>query len=575
MSGYDKSSSTDSSSIPKPSYYKGIQNEPLTNMTVGQLVDMAAETYPDREAIVSVQQNRRITFLELKNEVDELAAGLLEMGMKPGDRLCIMGSNSVEWEITLLAAIKADLIAVNINPLYLSRELYHCLDKVDAKMLIAFENNPGQDYYQLLKNIVPEIEQQPHGKPVTSRHLPHLEFIVMNTETSLPGIIKFWDVCQSGTIKSAAYLRKLNLDLNPHKICNIQFTSGSTGSPKGACLTHYNIVNNSYFVCKRLLLKKKEHRILLQVPFFHTFGTVVGIMASLHSGTTLVLPACGYKPIESAKAIVHEKCTILYGTPTMYVDLVCVSEELLQEGYTFTTPEVAFCGGALCSPQLFKQIKTVLNVGRLACAYGMTETSPVVFISNPDEPEDKTCTSVGQVLDHCEVKVVDKNGDVVPMGTPGEAWFKGYNVMPGYWKDVEMTRKTIDDDGWLRSGDVFALSEDGYGVITGRIKDIIIRGGENIEPQTIEYFLETHPEIVQAQVFGIPDERLGEVVCAAVKTVKNSKLDEIGVRKFCYGNIAKFKVPIHVMIVDDFPKTASGKIQKFKLREIMIDHLNE
>ncbi|XP_050439946.1 medium-chain acyl-CoA ligase ACSF2, mitochondrial-like [Adelges cooleyi] len=574
MSGHDKSS-TDSSILPKPSYYKGIQNEPLINMTVGQLVDLAAETYPKREAIVSVQQNRRITFLELKHEVEELAAGLLEMGMKPGDRLGIMGSNSVEWEITLLAAMKAGIIAVNINPLYMSRELHHCLEKVDAKMLIAFENNPAQDYYQLLKKIVPEIEHQPHGKPVTSRHLPHLEFIVINTETNPPGIIKFWDVCQSGTTKSAAYLRKLNLDLDPHTICNIQFTSGSTGSPKGACLTHYNIVNNSYFICKRMRYKQKEHRILLQVPFFHTIGTVIGIMTSLHSGSTLVLPTCGYKPIESAKAIVNEKCTILYGTPTMYVDLICVSKQLLQEGYTFTTPEVAFSGGALCSPHLFEQIKTVLNVGRLASVYGMTETSPVVFISNPDETEDQMCSTVGQVLDHCEVKVVDRNGDIVPMGTPGEVLFKGYNIMPGYWKDVEMTRKIIDDDGWLRSGDVFVLSEDGYGVITGRIKDIIIRGGENIEPQTVEYFLETHPEIVQAQVFGIPDERLGEVVCAAVKTVKNSKLDEEGVKNFCHGHIARFKVPIHVMIVDDFPKTASGKIQKFKLREIMIDHLNE
>ncbi|XP_050435531.1 medium-chain acyl-CoA ligase ACSF2, mitochondrial-like isoform X2 [Adelges cooleyi] len=543
-------------------------------MTVGQMVDIAAEAYPNREAIVSIHQNRRITFHELKHEVDELAAGLLEMGMKPGDRLCIMGSNSVEWEITLLAAIKAGLIAVNINPLYMSRELHHCLEKVDAKMLIAFENNPAQDYYQLLKNIVPEIEQQPHGKPVTTRHLPHLEFIVMNTETNLPGIIKYWDVCHSGTTKSAAHLKKLTLELNPHKICNIQFTSGTTGTPKGACLTHYNIVNNSYFYCKRMLLKQKEHRILLQVPFFHTFGTVVGVMASLNSGSTLVLPTHGYKPIESAKAIVNEKCTILYGTPTMYVDLLCVSKELIQEGYTFTTPEVALCAGALCSPHLFKQIKTVFNLKRLVSIYGMTEASPIVFLSNPDETEDQMCSTVGQVLDHCEAKVVDKNGDVVPMGTPGEVWFKGYNVMPGYWNDEEMTKKSIVDDEWLRSGDILIMSEDGYGVVTGRIKDIIIRGGENIQPQSIEYFLETHPEIVQAQVFGIPDERLGEVVCAAVKTVKNSKLDENSIKNVCNGNIARFKVPNHVMIVDDFPKTVSGKIQKFKLREMMIDHLN-
>ncbi|XP_025203104.1 acyl-CoA synthetase family member 2, mitochondrial-like [Melanaphis sacchari] len=570
---FEKEKKSTASIIPKPSYYKGPKNEPLKCMTVGNLIDEAAEKYPNREAIVSVHQNRKITFSDLKHEVDELAAGLLEIGMKPGDRLCLMGSNSVEWEITLLASIKAGIIAVNINPLYMKNELHHCLSKVDAKMLIALEFHPNQNYYELLKNIVPEIAQQPYGKPVTTRHLPNLEFIVMNTEKNLPGVIKYWDVCQSGTIKSTSYLKKINRELNPQAICNIQFTSGTTGAPKGACLTHHNIVNNSYFYVKRMMLMEKEHRILLQVPFFHTFGTVVGIMSSLNSGSTLILPAFGYKPIESAKAVFAEKCTILYGTPTMYIDLINASKELLDQGYTFTTPEIGLCAGALCSPNLFKQIKTTFNLKRIVSIYGMTEASPIVFVSNAGEPEHKSLTTIGQVLDHCEVKVVDKNGIIVPMGRPGEVWFKGYNVMPGYWNDEEMTKKAIDDDGWLKSGDILILSEDGYGVVTGRIKDIIIRGGENIQPQAIEYFLESHPEIIQAQVFGIPDERLGEVVCAAIKITKGSTVDEETVKNYCNGNIARFKVPNHVMILDDFPKTVSGKIQKFKLREIMQDYI--
>ncbi|KAL4113744.1 hypothetical protein QTP88_017321 [Uroleucon formosanum] len=554
----------------KPSYYKGPKHESLKFMTVGNLIDEAAEKYPNREAIVSVHQNRKITFSDLKHEVDELAAGLLEIGMKPGDRLCLMGSNSVEWEITLLASIKAGLIAVNINPLYMKNELHHCLSKVDGKMLIALEFQQKENYYELLKNIVPEIAQQPHGKPVTTRHLPNLEFIVMNTEKNLPGIIKYWDVCQSGTIKSTSYLKKINRELNPHLICNIQFTSGTTGAPKGACLTHTNIVNNSYFYSKRMLLMEKEHRILLQVPFFHTFGTVIGIMASLSSGSSLILPAFGHKPIESAKAILAEKCTILYGTPTMYIDLINASKELLDQGHTFTTPEIGLCSGALCSPNLFKKMKTTFNLKRLASIYGMTEASPIVFLSNADESEHTSLTTVGQVLDHSEVKVVDKNGITVPMGRPGEVWFKGYNVMSGYWNDDEMTKKAIDD-GWLKSGDILILNEDGYGVVTGRIKDIIIRGGENIQPQAIEYFLESHPEIIQAQVFGIPDDRLGEVVCAAIKITKGSTVDEETVKNYCNGNIARFKVPNHVLIIDDFPKTISGKIQKFRLREIMQD----
>ncbi|VVC25422.1 AMP-binding enzyme, C-terminal domain,AMP-dependent synthetase/ligase [Cinara cedri] len=547
--------------IPKASYYKGPENESLIYMTVGNLIDQIAEKYPNREAIVSVHQHKTVTFSDLKHQVDELASGLLELGIKPGDRLCLMGSNSVEWEITLLAAMKAGLIVVNINPLYKKQELHHCLSKVDAKMLIALEFPPHTDYYEILKSIIPEIVQQPYGKPVTTRHLPNLEFIVMNTDEDLPGIIKYWDVCQSGTIKSTAYLKKVNLELSPHAICNIQFTSGTTDVPKGACLTHYNIVNNSYFYCKRTLLLEKEHRILLQVPFFHTFGTVIGIMASLNSGSTLVLPTLGYKPIESVKAIINENCTVLYGTPTMYIDLIMTAKEHFDQGHTITTVEFILCAGALCSPNLFKQIKTTFNPKRLVSIYGMTEASPIVFLSNPDEPEHKSLTTVGQVLDHSEVKVVDRNGVTVPFGTPGEVWFKGYNIMPGYWNDEEITKKAIIDQTVPL---IFGFFSVNLPPLPVRVLPKILLDNVHLDIGTT---LKTTP------VFGIPDNRLGEVVCAAIKTTKSSVLDQEAVQNYCNGNIARFKVPKHVLVVDDFPKTVSGKIQKFKLREIMQDFL--
>ncbi|XP_049764636.1 medium-chain acyl-CoA ligase ACSF2, mitochondrial-like isoform X1 [Schistocerca cancellata] len=556
---------------PKLSYWHEASEIPLVNLTVGQLVDKSAQLWGDREAIVSVHQGHRLTFQEVKEKVDKLAAGFLEIGLKHGDALAVWAPNLTEWYLTSLAANKAGLVIVNINPAYQIPELEYCLKKVHVRALVAAETFKTQKYPEMVQALAPEVTAAKPGH-LKSLNLPNLTTVIVIGDKQYPGMFRFSDVMDCASTASFEKLKQLDYDIQADEGCNVQFTSGTTGHPKATLLSHHSVVNNSYFLGERAGLYKKHHRICLQVPFFHCFGNVCGVLNSLHHGCTIVLPSAGFKGEDSAKAILKEKCSIVYGTPTMNIDLLNFVES---SGLKINSLEILASGGAISSPDLYEKLTRTFGLERVTTFYGMTETAPLSFIPEENDPPEKTYTTVGRVIDHVEVKVVDETGKMVPLGTTGELWVRGYCNMLGYWGDKKHTEETIREDRWLRTGDAFILEENGYGKIVGRIKDMIIRGGENIFPKEIEILLETHPSVSEAQVFGIADDRLGEQVCVAISTKKGHKLTEQDVKDFCRGKIAHFKIPHYIRFVEEFPKTVSGKIQKFKLRKMLEKELGK
>ncbi|XP_069682962.1 medium-chain acyl-CoA ligase ACSF2, mitochondrial-like [Periplaneta americana] len=553
----------------KPSYWYNPGSEPLTPMTTGQLVELAADKWGDKEALVSMHQKHRLTFKQVCEKADQLAGGLLDLGVKRGDRLGIWGPNSSEWYLTQMAAARAGLVLVNINPAYQTPELLYCLNKVGVKALIAAERFKSQDYHQMVQNIAPELMSSQPGK-LESKAVPTLRSLIFISEQNLPGAFRFDDILGGAKAESIGQIRQMQDDIQPDEGCNIQFTSGTTGNPKATLLSHHNIVNNSLTIGKGLGYHLQEHRICLQAPFFHCFGNVVGVLSAMHYGATIVIPGASFKAEESLSSIDQEKCTIVYGTPTMYVDLVRAVDRIKP---SLTSLQAALSTGSHCSQQLFEQMLDKLKVERVCSVYGLTETSPVVFQTHMSDTREQTTTTLGHSLAHLEVKIVDADGKMVPLGTPGELYVRGYSTMLCYWGDEDKTKEAIGQDGWFKTGDQFVLQEDGLGRVVGRLKDMIIRGGENIFPKEIEDFLQTHPDILEAQVFGIADERLGEEVCAAVRVTEGSTISQSDLKAYCKGKISHFKVPRYLMAVSEFPKTTSGKIQKFKLKEMLENKL--
>lgn len=534
--------------------------EPLRHWTVGQLVFKSSEKWNDREALVSTHQNQRFTFHEVKEHVTKLAAGFLNIGLKPGDAIGIWGSNTWEWYMTSLAANMAGLVVVNINPAYQVPEVEYCLKKLGVSCLVMDKTFKSQNYPQMVQQFVPELAASKPGC-INSKNLPQLKSVIIFSEEYIPGCFRYCDISVPENMNEIEFLQN---KIQPDDACNVQFTSGTTGKPKGTVLSHHIIVNNSFFTGNRIGLHKRHHRLCLNVPFFHCFGNVCGILCALHFGCTVVLPSGSFKADDSIKAIAKEKCTIFYGTPTMHNDMISAKEKLQIET---ASVETVVTGGAICSPELFKKMHKTFGPQRVVSYYGMTETGPISFVPFFDDDTEKTFNTVGAVLDHLEVKVVDTSGKIVPMGTRGELCVRGYSTMLAYWGEKDATDRTIDSDGWLKTGDQIILHENGYGIIVGRIKDMIIRGGENIFPKEIEEHLEKHPFILEAQVFGVADERLGEIVCAAIRTSDN--LNKHDVTNFCKGKIAHFKIPHYIQFVKEYPKTTSGKIQKFKLKEAL------
>ncbi|KAG7213940.1 hypothetical protein KM043_003137 [Ampulex compressa] len=525
--------------------------EPLLDETLGTALGRAAREWPNRECLVSLHQNVRLTFAELVLRADRLAAGLKKLGLERGDRVGIWGPNDVEWLIASSAASRGGFVAVCINPAYRPAELSHCLRLVGPRAVVSPRTFKTQDYAGMLLD--------------AKRTCPDLRHLVVYSEEHVAGTHRFSDVEGAPTRIEVEAIGAEQDRTDCREGCNLQFTSGTTGKPKATLLSHRSVLNNARQGARRGELKEGT-RICLNVPFFHAFALLMGQVGSIHSGGALVLPARSFDPVKGLKAMAEEKCSAAYGTPTMWINLMDAQDRLSVPGVDLS---IGVTGGATAPPELFRRISEVFRLENVKTIYGLTEVTGIAFQSLPAEERSLREGTVGHLSDHVEAMVVDEAGLAVPFGSPGELWLRGYSTMLGYWGDEENTRAMITEDGWLKTGDRFALRADGYGHIIGRIKDVVIRGGENIFPKEIEDLLMTHPEVLEAHVIGAFDPLYGEEVCACVKPRKGARLTADQLKDHCRGKIAHFKIPRYVLFVDEYPKTGSGKVQKNLLREEM------
>jgi fatty-acyl-CoA synthase len=533
------------------SYVCGVGTEPLLYKTVGAVLEEAAARWGEREALIVRHQNIRWTYRELDEAADRLAAGLLHLGLVPGDRIGIWAPNRYEWVVTQFASAKAGLILVTINPAYRTSELEYALNKVGCKALVLAPSFKTSDYAGMLDQVRSAV--------------PSLRAAILMDAASRPGFLRYADVASSGTAEDLARVRELRSQLQPEDAINIQFTSGTTGLPKGATLSHHNIVNNGYFVAQRMTFSSND-RLCIPVPLYHCFGMVMGVLGCATYGAAMVFPAEAFEPKSVLEALEAERCTALFGVPTMFIAELEHSEF---KRFDLRTLRTGVMAGAPCPVEVMKRVIAEMHMKEVTIAYGMTETSPVSFQSNRDDTLEQRVSTVGSIHPHLEVKIVDAEGRVTPRGERGELLTRGYSVMHGYWDDEDKTRQAIDPQGWMHTGDLATLDAAGYCNIVGRVKDLIIRGGENISPREIEEFLYRHPKVQDVQVFGVPDRRYGEVVCAWIKLKAGERSDAEAIRTFCKEQIAHYKVPTHVRFVEQFPMTVTGKIQKYLMREEM------
>jgi len=551
-----------------PSYVHGASPIPLIGLTVGRLLDDAVARLGDGEALVAVEQGRRLTYRELGERVDAVAAGLLALGLGRGERIAVWSPNRVEWILLQFATAKAGLVLVNVNPACRAPELEFALRRVGCAALVTSARFKTTDYGALLREVVPEIDAAPSGR-LRAERLPELRSVI-GLDPGLPaGVIPLEEVIAGASPSDVRRVAELEAELDFDDPINIQFTSGTTGEPKPATLTHHGIVNNARLSAARMKFGP-EDRLCLPVPMYHCFGMVLGSLACVSSGATLVLPSAGFDPEATLRAIEAERCTAVHGVPTMFFRMRESSE--FDRGAT-TSLRTGIMAGAPCPEELMRRVMREMHLGEITIAYGMTETGPVSFQTSVDDPLERRVETVGRVLPHTEAKVVDEAGRIVPRGCPGELCTRGYLVMDGYWEDPDRTIEAIDRAGWMHTGDLATIDEEGYGRIVGRIKDMIIRGGENVFPREIEDFLYGHPDIEEVEVFGVPDPDLGEEVCAWILPREGRTLDEASIHDFCRDRIAHFKIPRHIRFVEEFPLTATGKVRKFVMRDRMIEEL--
>ena len=548
---------------PRWSYTSATSDTPLLGLTIGDMFDQTVEKYPDQPALISRQQNIRLTYRELQAQVNKCAKGLLQLGFQKGQRVGIWAPNRAEWCITQFATSKIGVILVNINPSYRLHELEYALKQSGCSGLVLAPEFKTSNYTEMVNTLAPELDECEAGKLQAAR-LPDLTTVIRLGSEKLPGMFSWDEVMAVGTSVSDEQLAAQQLEQEFDDPINIQYTSGTTGFPKGATLSHHNILNNGYFTA-RLQNFTHEDKLCIPVPLYHCFGMVMGNLGCITHGAAMIYPAEGFDPLSVLQAVQEEKCTALYGVPTMFI------AELDHPDFNkfdLSSLRTGVMAGSPCPIEVMKKVISLMGMHDVEICYGMTETSPVSTQTRSDSPLEKRVGTVGVIHPHLEIKIVDPAGDhIVPLGKPGELCTRGYSVMLGYWNNPEATATAIDAARWMHTGDLATMDEEGYINIVGRIKDMVIRGGENVYPREIEEFLYTHPKISDVQVIGVPDPKYGEEIMAWVKLKPGEQVTEEEIIAYCKGKIAHYKIPRYIKFVDAFPMTVTGKIMKFQMRE--------
>jgi len=554
---------------PMMSYTSGTSDKPLLGVTIGDMFDRTTARYPDNEALVSRHQKLRYTYKQLQTEIDRFARGLMALGLKKGERIGIWSPNNAEWVITMFAATKIGAILVNVNPAYRLNELEYALRQSGCSAIVIAPAFKTSNYTEMLYNVCPELHTAPPGQ-LHSDKLPTLRTVIRLTDQEMPGMYNWRQIMDLSVGVTESELKNRQSQQEFDDPINIQYTSGTTGFPKGATLSHHNILNNGYFVAD-LMEFTDQDRLCIPVPLYHCFGMVMSVLACISFGATMVFPGEAFEPGAVLEAVQAEKCTALHGVPTMFIG------ELNHPNFSqtdFSSLRTGSMAGSPCPVEVMKKVKSTMNMRNVEICYGMTETSPVSFQTRVGAPFDKQVSTVGRVHPHTEVKIIDPaTGSVVPIGQTGELCTRGYSVMLGYWGNPEATAGAIDQARWMHTGDLAVMDEDRYVNIVGRIKDMIIRGGENVYPREIEEFLYSHPKIADVQVIGVPDAKYGEEIMAWVKLKEGQSSTPEEIKAFCKDQIAHYKVPRYIKFVDSFPMTVTGKIQKYLMRQASVEEL--
>ena len=550
----------------------------LLGETIPENFARIAGQFPDNEAIVSIPQNRRLTYCQLAEETDRVARGLLAYGYAKGDRLGVWSTNNIEWLLLQLATARIGVVLVNINPAYRPRELAYALKRSEVECIVTTPSFRSSDYVAMLTELLPELETSKPGE-LKNAELPFLEHVILvdpaapgNTQRPHPGFDTWPDLLAAGERVKQESLEMACAKLDIDDPINIQYTSGTTGFPKAVVLTHHNILNNAWFTAMAMHFTEID-RLCIPVPFYHCFGMVVSNLVCQTVGACGVLPAEHFDAGATLKAVSDERCTALHGVPTMFIAEL---EHPEFDSFDLTSLRTGIMAGAPCPPELMKRVMSDMHCKEILIGYGETEASPLTHLTTPEDSLERRTQTVGRNLPHQEVKIVDTvNHKTLPLGETGEICFRGYHIMRGYYGDDEATKKALDENGWLYSGDLGVMDAEGYVSITGRLKEMIIRGGENIYPREIEDFLFTHPKISEVAVFGIPDEFYGEEIMAWIQLHDGETATEEEIREYCKGELAHFKVPRYIRFVEEFPMTVTGKVQKYRMREMVLEEMRK